>query len=910
MSGRLFSRPAYRFLLRAYPREFRQRFAADLEADFTQMLTARGAVYAWRRVLVDLVRAVPLTTSDSMTERARMARIGGPIMPAGEPAMRSLLFDLRYGFRALRKAPAFTAVTIVTLALGIGANSAIFTLVNAVLLRPLGYQDPERLMVVHSAIPESGVERFDVSPPDYLDLRQYQQAFSSIGAYRTRALELSASGDPQQIHGAELTASVFEVLGIGAAQGRTFLADEDQRESRVVVISHGLWMTRFGGGPVIGKPLVLDRTPYTIVGVMPSTFEFPKRGAASNAQPADVWLPLVFNPFERQARGMFYNHTVIGRLRDGMSTEQASADTAALARRIQDNYPASIRNVFTLALRATPLVDEVAGRVRRPLVILLGAVGLVLLVACANVANLILSRSVARQREIGVRAALGAGRLRLFQVLLGEALILALCGGALGLMLGYWALGAVPAVLATSVPAASDIGIDWRVVGFTSVLSLGSAALFALVPLTAGLRRDLNEVLREGAGRAAGGRRQHRLQAGLVITSVTFAFILLACAGLLLRSFTNLMAIETGVGASHVLSMEVRLPGAGYRDASRIRSFYSSLAERLHGIPGIRSVAIASDLPLEPDGERRVFTPEHSAVRGLPPSVAVTWVHGDYFETFGVPLIKGRGFTGDEQRENRQVAIVSRRIAETYWPGQEPIGKRLKWGLPDSPAVWQTVVGVAADVVEGPPGSQPVIHVYVPYAEAPDGAIASPIAGFLRRYVIALRSDVDPRVFAGSARAAVAALDPALALSHVQTLGQLEHDRSAPQRFSAVVLTGFGVGALLLAAIGLYGVLAFAVSQRRREIGVRIALGSPRKDVVRLIVREGMSLVLIGLAIGSVAAALATRVLRTLLFETNVHDPLTFAAVPVLLAAVALAACYLPARRAADVDPMTALRAD
>ncbi|MBA2301086.1 MAG: ABC transporter permease, partial [Acidobacteria bacterium] len=445
MREHLLSRAAYRAFLRTYPREFRERFADDLEADFTRMIDARGHSYAFRRVWSDLWRAVPLTTRDAIAERARTARIGGPIRPPGEPVMHSVLFDLRHGVRALSKAPAFTAITILTLALGIGANSAIFSLVNAVLLRPLGYHEPERLMLIHEAIPESGVARFDVSPPDYLDLLQYQQSFEAMGAYRTRTLELSGRSETEQVNGAELTASVFPVLGVSAAHGRTFLPDEDQRQSAVAVISHALSLRHFGGRDALGQTLVLDRTPYTVVGVMPSTFAFPKRGAASNAQPADVWLPLVFNPFERRARGMMYNQTVIARLRDGMSPAQAAADTAALARRIQDNYPAALHKAFTLTVGATPLIEEIAGNVRRPLIILMGAVGLVLLVACANVANLILSRSVARQREIGVRAALGAGRLRLFQVLLGEGLILAACGGAAGLALGYWVLRAVPA---------------------------------------------------------------------------------------------------------------------------------------------------------------------------------------------------------------------------------------------------------------------------------------------------------------------------------------------------------------------------------------------------------------------------------------------------------------------------------
>lgn len=902
-----FSTAAYRLLLRTYPREFRERFAADLEIDFLEMARTRGTAFAWRRALTDLFRSVPLTASDAAAERARTARIGGPIVPPGEPFMGSLLFDLRHGLRALVKAPAFTLITILTLALGIGANSAVFTLVNAALMRPLGFADPERLMLVYESIPQSGVERFDVAPADYLDLVRYQQSFSAIGAYRILTVELSGGGQAEQIDAAEITSSLFGTLDVAASEGRTYLPEEDQQQSNVAIISHAFSTQRFGGRSPLGSAIVLDRKPYTVVGVMPAGFEFPRRGASSNATPADVWLPLVFTPFEKQARGMMYRHSVIGRLRDGTSPSQAAADISALAIRIRENYPAGLGDALKVMTGAKRLTEELSGQVRRPLMILLAAVGLVLLVTCANVANLVLSRSVARQRDIGVRAALGAGRLRLFQVLLSEALILAGCGGLLGLALGYWALRAIPAVLTTSLPGISTVALDWRVVAFTSVLSLGSAALFALVPLAAGLRGDLHDLLREGSSRATGGRRQHRIQAGLVVASVAFAFMLLVCAGLFIRSFTKLVTVPSGLGATNVLSLQVRLPVSEYSQATRVRSFYRTLEERLRALPGVRAVSIASDLPLDPDGERRAFTAENGAP-GQRQSLAVTWTHGDYFGSYGIPLVAGRAFDADEQRENRDVAIVNKRLADDYWPGQNPIGKRVKWGLPASPQPWLTVVGVADDVVDGPLGSQPVIHVYVPYTNAPDSLLASRVVDQGRRMVIGVRAEQDAMSLATNARAIVAALDPALAVSHVQTIDQLERDRSAPQRFSALVISGFGIGALLLAAIGLYGVLAFSVSQRRREIAVRLALGAQPRRVLRLTVREGMTLVAVGLAVGAAGAISATRLLRATLFETNVYDPLTFATVPLVLGVVALAASYLPARRAAAVDPIVALR--
>lgn len=902
-----FSIRLLRILLRIYPGEFRDRFGADLERDFEELLSTRGHGAAWKCALSDLRRAIPMThTDDQRVRRRRYA-----VTLGGENHMGTLTFDLRHAARALAKSPVFTAVTVLTLALGIGANSAIFSLVNAVLLRPIGYQDPERLMMIHEVIPESKVPRFGVSPADYLDLDQYQGSFTDLGVYRTKSVELSGTGNPESVAIAETSAAVFPLLGVGAAEGRTFLPAEDQSNEAVAVISEALRRRRYAASSPIGERILLDRRPFTIVGVMPAGFEFPKRGPQFNGQPADVFLPLVFNPFERQARGMFYNHSVIGRVKDGVSLDQAARDTAALASRLLDNYPPQIRNSgLTLQVAATPMMDEIAGQVRRPLLILLAAVGLVLLVACANVANLFLSRAVARQREMGVRVALGASRFRLFQMLLVESLLLALASGATGLLIANWAIRAVPAVLTASLPGVSHVTLDIRVVSFTLGISVATALFFGLVPMVAGMRRELTEVLREGA-RGVGGRRQHHLQAGLVISSVAFAFVLLVASGLLMRSFTNLINAESGIHALNVLSVEVSLPHAGYNQAPRVRSFYQNVHERLLAIPGVKAGVVATDLPLRADGERRAFTPEGSQTNaGMTQSIALTWAHGDYFQTFGIPLIRGRNFTRDEQFENRLVVIVSKDLADRYWPGEDPLGKRLKWGLSTSLVPWQTVVGVAGDVIDGALGSDPVIHVYSPYSETADQGLASPIGGLWRRMNLAVNGEVDAASLTTSVRAAVAAVDPALAIAKVTTMKEVVRDLSAPQRFSATVITGFAAGALLLAGIGLYGVLAFVVAQRTREIGVRLALGAARSEVLGLILKQGLVLVGAGLVIGLAGSLAAARVLRSLLFETEVYDPATFAVVPLLLAAVSFAACYVPARRAAVVDPMVTLRAE
>jgi putative ABC transport system permease protein len=833
----------------------------------------------------------------------------------GETAMGSLKADVRYTVRALVKAPVFTAVTVVTLALGIGANSAIFSLVNAVLLRPTGYVDADRLMLLYEGFRGSPFEKIGVSPPDFVDLAALQRSFSSIGAYRTQLYELSGAGAPEQITGVRVSASVFPILGVPAAHGRTFLESEDQPGQDVAVIGFGLWQRRYGGDPnAVGRTVTLDRRPYTIVGIMPASFQFPKRGPRVNGEPAQVWTPLALGPFERsqQARGMMYNHTVVGRLRGGVAAEQAVGEAGALGPALARNYPANLQGgMDSLMVSAVPLTADIAGQVQRPLLILLGAVGLVLLVACANVANLVLSRAVTRQREISVRAALGAGRRRLLQMLLVEGLLLTAAGGALGLFIGHAAVRAVPEALTLGLPGVQDVGLDVRVVLFTFALSALTAVVFGLLPLVVSERRDLTDLLREGGARSVGGARRHRIQAMLVVSSVALAVVLLAGAGLLMRSFTKLMAVETGIRAPRVLTMQVRLPRAGYDSVPAVRSFYQGLHDRVRAIPSVRAASIQTDLPLKGDGERRSFTADQAIDPGAATgTVAVTWTFGDYFLTFGVPVVKGRAFLPEEDLENRRTAIVSRALAERCWPGQDPIGKRLKWGTAASQAPWQTVVGVVGDVVDGKLNEPPIVHIYVPFAEAVDPALGVPMAGLVRRMTVAAVTDRDVAALVDPMRAAIAALDPALAVAEVTTMAQVLADESAPQRFSTVLLGAFASGAVLLAAVGLYGMLAFGVALRTREIGVRLALGATRGEVLGLVVREGMTLTMAGLGLGIAGAFAATRLMRGLLYQTAPLDPVTFASVPGILAVVALLACYLPARRAARVEPMAALRAE
>jgi predicted permease len=911
MHRRFPSQVIYRVLLCMYPHEFRARFAADLEADFADLLQARGTMATWLRVLPDLCRSVPVTHAPARAARKR-ARAAAY---HGETALGSLKADLRHAVRALVKAPVFTAVTVVTLALGIGANSAIFSLVNAVLLRPPGYVEPERLMLIYEGFRGSASPKVGVSPPDFVDLTTLQRSFSSIGAYRTQQYELSGAGEPEQITGVRVSPSVFPILGVRAAHGRTFLESEDQPGQDVAVLSYGLWQRRYGRDlNVVGRTMTLDRRPYTIIGIMPASFQFPKRGPQINGEPAQVWTPLALSPFERsqQARGMMYNHTVVGRLRGGVAAEHAMREAAELGASVVRNYPPFLQGpVNSLIVTAVPLIAELAAQVQRPLLILLGAVGLLLLVACANVANLVLSRAVTRHREISVRAALGAGRGRLLQMLLVEGLLLTSAGGILGLCIGYAVVRATPDLIALSLPGVQDVRLDGRVVLFTFALSALTAIVFGLLPLVVSERRDLTDLLREGGARSIGGARQHRLQAMLVVSSVALAVVLLASAGLLMRSFTKLVAVDAGIRAPRVLTMQLRLPQVGYDSGPAVRSFYQGLHDRVRAIPSVRAAAIQTDLPLKGDGERRSFTADQAVdPSNATGTVAVTWTFGDYFRTFGVPIVKGRGFLPEEDLENRGTAIVSRALAELYWPGQDPIGKRVKWGIPASRAPWQTVVGVAGDVVDGKLGEPPIMHIYVPFAEAVNPPQGVPVAGLVRRMTVAAVTDQDAATLITPMRAAIAALDSALAVAEVTTMTQVMADASAPQRFSTVLLAVFAAGALLLAAVGLYGMLAFGVVRRTREIGVRLALGATRREVLGLVVRQGMTLTLAGLGLGIAGALGTTRLMRGLLYQTEPLDLVTFASVPGILAVVALLACYLPARRAARVEPMAALRAE
>ena len=829
------------------------------------------------------------------------------------PRLASVARDFNYALRTLRRHPAFALVVILTLGVGIGINTAIFSIVNAVLIRPLPFEEPERLVALEERL--SGFEfGAPFSPPDFLDVEREQQSFDNVAAYVNVALELSGTGEALIIDAARVSARLFSILGVPPHLGRGFTTDDDRPGIDVAVLSWGLWQRRFGGSPdVAGRSVTLDRRPYTVIGVMPPGFEFPRRGPQMNNRPADVWLPLAFTDGQRQARGNEFNHGAIARLKRGTSLEEAQAELAVLTRRINQRYPAALRGTgFATELAAVPLRDAITGRVERPLILLLAAVGLVLLVACANIANLVLSRAASRSREVALRTALGSSRRRLLQLLLAEALVLSLAGGAAGIAIAAAVVAALPTAVAETLPATAAVALDVRVLSFSGALAIATSVIFALLPLLTVERLPVGRALQEEAARTTSGLRRHRVQAALVVSTVVLSCVLLAGAGLFIRSFAALMATETGFNAERVLTAAIALPRAGYQRAANVRAFHESLVRQSAALPGVRSAAITTDLPLS-RYERRTLSAEGVTLGAdSPRNTNLSWIRGPYFATLGIRLRSGRFFTEIEDAERRNVVIVNERLAAAFWPGQDAVGKRLRWGLdvPQNQSPWLTIIGIVDNVADGPLGVEPYLHAYEPFAQFPVFVLDNVPTAFGRHVSLALRTDGDPRVLAPAVRAEIARIDPHLAIQSIATMTDRVAEVVAPRRFSMAAVGAFAAGALLLAGIGLYGLLAFSVAERRREIAVRLALGAEPAEIVRMVVSQGLRLVSIGLVLGIAVAFSAAGAVDSFLYRTGHHDAVAFAAIPVVLTAIALIACLLPAYRASRVQSLTALRAE
>jgi putative ABC transport system permease protein len=809
----------------------------------------------------------------------------------GENKMDNLWQDIRYGLRTLVRNPSFTVVAIVVLALGIGANTAIFTVVNAVLLRPLPFNQPDRLVRVWPQKLDTSV-----SKAEFVELKEQNHSFADLAGYSGWSFTLTGRDEPAKVEGARTTASFFSLLGSTATLGRTFLPDEDlPGHSSVAILSYGSWQSRFGADRnILGHSIVVDGESRTIVGVLPRSFKFPDNGFSK--LDVELVVPAELAPGNRNDFTAGYL-SLIGRLNPNVSAEQAQAEVSSIARNSRTKLSIPTDS-YGLEAAVQPLQKELVGETRLLLVVLLGAVGLVLLIACANVANLQLARTTARKREIATRAALGASRGRIVRQLLTESVALATLGGLVGVPLALWGIDLLVALLPAEMPRLNEIHMDWRVLSFSFGISLLTGMLFGLAPALQGAMVDLHTTLKEG-GRGISGPRG-RLRSVLVVTEVALTLILVVGAGLLIKSFWRLRQVDPGFKAENVLSLQLAPPETSYSEDSRKRTFYRQIEERIQQIPGVNTVGAIHLLPMGGNNWNpglRVEDQPSPAGATLP---HVDWrlITPGYFRAMGTPLISGRWFTDSDNENSPGVTIVNQTLAKRYWPGQDPIGKRIRGGFEGKQ--WVTIVGVVGDVKEQRLDLPTHLEMYRPYPQAP----------FPSSMVLMVRANSDPVALAAAVRREVWSVDKDVPVADVQPMTAVLSESFASRRATMLLLVAFAGLAVLLAAVGVYGIVTYAVSQRTHEIGIRIALGATSKDVLRLIVGQGLRLVFIGLALGVVGAYLTTRVLESFLFGISATDPLTFAATIVLFAGIGLLACLVPALRALSVDPLVALRCE
>jgi putative ABC transport system permease protein len=802
--------------------------------------------------------------------------------------------DLRYGARMLLKHKGFTAVAVLTLALGIGANSAIFSVVNSVLLRELPYREPERLVAVFPewVIPQVGISRGSVfTGADFRDLRDQNQSFEQAAAYSTLNFNLTGSGEPEALEGVRATANLFATLGVEPRSGRAFLPEEDQPgNNRVVILSDGLWRRRFGSDPrIVGRTITLNNEPYAVIGVAPPDFQFPPKESRSAV---DFYTPLALPPEEWNNR-VPHRYSVIARLKSRLRIEQAQSDAASLAKRLEDQYPNSNRYK---SFRLVPFHQQVVGKVETALLALLGAAGFVLLIACVNVANLLLARATARQKEIAIRAALGAGRWRVIRQLLTESLLLAIIAGVLASLLAFGGVDLLRRIVPEDFPRAAEISIDLRVFGFTLVVSLLTGIAFGMIPALRGSRTDLNETLKEG-GRSSSGNNRNRLGGIFVISEVALALLLLAGAGLMLRSFIRLMNVDPGFDPHNVLAIAIRPPETKYNSAQQ-ESFSRQLLERVRALPGVRSAGVVFP-PLwvwdNTSGFRIEGEAPPSREEAESRSIVNKVVSPNYFKTLNIQLLKGRVIDEGDGPNKPHVVVINEAMARRYWPNSDPIGHRIFSG---DDTTWREIVGVVRDVRYNSLDKEAGGQVYAPFDRN---------AGLSYRTLV-VRTDGDPLGLVPAVRGEIKAIDRDQPISSIHTMEEMIAKSASQRRFNLLLLAIFAGVALLMAAVGIYGVMAYSVGQRTHEIGLRMALGATTADVLRLLLGQGMKLVVMGVGIGLAAAIALTRLISSLLFDVRATDPVTFVAIALLLAVVALLACYVPARRAAKVDPVVALR--
>ncbi|MGE0882118.1 MAG: ABC transporter permease [Blastocatellales bacterium] len=813
--------------------------------------------------------------------------------------METLWQDLSYGLRSLAKNPAFTLVAVLSLAIGIGANSAIFSVTNALLLKPLPYKDADRLVILWNRSPGLNIERDWFSLGQYLDIKIENHVFENVAVTLGGSYNLTGEGIPEHVEGARVSSSLFQMIGAQSLYGRVLLSEDDEKgKAPNVVLSNAFWQRRFGSDPgVIGKTLRLNDNNFTIAGVLAPGISLHKEvmPTLNGIQRVDVFLPLPVSDADRANRGG-EDFNVFAKLKPGVTIAQAQAEMDALTARMKQQYPQFYPANGGLTFSVVPLLEQVVGDIRLALYVLLGAVGLVLLIACANVANLLLARAAVRQKEIAIRAAIGASRPRLIRQFLTESILLALGGGILGLGLAFVTVRTLRLFGSANIPRLPEIGVDGRVLAFTFLVSLMTGVIFGLVPAWRTSQVDLNDVLKDG-GRSSSGSGHNRIRNLLVVVEIAMALVVLICAGLLIRSYQHVLKANPGFNPNGVFSLRLSLPAARYTTPESVYNFYKQLGERVRQLPGVESAGSSLVLPLS----------SYSAAWGpikveghIPKSSSEMiisnerFVSPDYLRTMGLPLVKGRYFDERDIRGAEDVTLVNEQFAQRFWPNEDPIGKRVERG---GNGKWRKVIGVVRDEKQVSLEDEPLISLFHPIDQF----------NIRTRYLVA-RTSAAPEQLLASVKNQVRALDPELPVYDVDTMEQRLHNALARRRFAMQLLGVFALVAMILAAIGIYGVMSYWVSQRRHEIGIRMALGAEPLNILQLVIRQALILVTIGILLGLAGAFAFTRVMKSLLFGVGTTDVLTFAAISLLLGMIALLASYLPARRAAKVDPIIALR--
>jgi putative ABC transport system permease protein len=807
--------------------------------------------------------------------------------------MTTIWQDVKYGARMLWKRPGFTAVAVLTLALGIGANTAIFSLVNAVLLRPLPFAEPERLVMIWEDAARIGFPKNTPAPANYVDWKTQTRSFEGMAALMTASYNLTGQGEPQKIAAHAVTADLFPLLGVRPARGRAFTPEEEKPGSDgVVILSHGLWRDSFGADPaLVGRDILLNGEKRTVVGVMPEGFQFLDPWVR-------LWVPLAQAPEDWANRGGHYLQ-VVARMKPGVTAEQADADVKTVMARISRDNP---EEAAELGAYVMPLRDELAGEVRRPLLMLVVAVAFVLLIACANIAGLLLSRSAARRREIAIRVALGAGRWRVVRQLLTESALLGLAGGAAGVLLALWSFAFLRRLVPPSMSLATPLAVDGRALLFTLLVSLLTATLFGLAPALQASKFEPGDTLKQGGGRGGVGGSARRLRGAFVVAEVALSLVLLVGAGLLIQSLNRLRGQYQGLRPGNVLTLRTVLPQNRYTDHAQREAFYDAVLGRVRSLPGVVTAGYTTTVPLTWKGGSSGVTIEG---RPTPPGLGNDATHrqvtADYLQALGVRLKAGRYLQETDVPRSLPAAVVNEAFARTYWPGEDAVGKRFKIGGPDSERPWLTVVGVVEDVRQMGLDVPVKPEMYLPYRQVDYQPWFAP------SYLV-IRTSVEPTGLAAPVRREVHAVDPEQPVSNVQTMAEILGEESEQKQTGMLLLAVFAGVALLLASLGIYGVLSFFVVQHTQEIGVRLALGAQPRTILALVLRRGMRLALAGVALGLAGALALTRLIQSQLFGVSASDPLTYAGLALLLAAVALVACLVPARRATKVDPMVALR--